>query len=107
VINDVTSPHKYVVNVIDVPRKVSRPKVKSTYEPEPVYTDVDEGHFICPDLGHTALRVINWEPGKRSETIAFSKEKHQAFLDKIQFEADTTSSVKNRILEVIRKFWDV
>ena len=67
--------------MIDVPRKVSRPKVISRFEPEPVYTDVDEGHFICPDLGHTALRVVNWEPGKRSETISYSRGKDHTFLE--------------------------
>ena len=93
-INEIASPHKYDVNVIDVPRKVSRPKVKSKYKPEPVYTDVDEGHFICLDLGHTVLRVVNWEPGGRSETIVYSKDKDHVLLENIHFETDTTLSVK-------------
>ena len=79
----------------------------SKFAPEPVYTDIGEGHFICPDLGHTALRVVNWEPGKRSETIAYSREKDHKFLDGINFEEDTTPSVKTRILDMIRQFWDV
>lgn len=44
------------VNVIDIPRKVWLPKVKSQYKPEAQYSDVDEGHFIFECYGKAVFR---------------------------------------------------
>ena len=93
--NDIAHPDKLNVCVIDVPRKVSRPKVKTAYKPEPVYTDVDEGHFMYPEFDNTVLRLSSWILGKWDEVIEFSKDKDSALFDTIKLDNDISPPVKN------------
>ena len=93
--------------VIDIPRKVSRPKIRTKFQPEPVYTNVDEGHFVWPDLGHAVLREASWEPGLRKNKISFCERSDSVLLDKVQFGDEVSVSVKTHIKSLIRDFWDV
>ena len=72
--NDVATQNISNVCAIEVPRKVSQPKIKTIFQPEPSYSDIDEGHFICPDIGKTVLRSATWSPGERKEKIYFNEE---------------------------------
>lgn len=84
--------------MIDVPRKVSRPKVKSEFKPEPIYNDVDEGHFVLEKLGNTIFRVKAWEPGIRDDIIAFNSEKHNNELEKLNIGSNVPDAAKAIIL---------
>ena len=90
-----------MAHVIKIPRKISRPRIKPTFQPEPTYSDIDEGHFICPDLGHTVLRSKNWEPGKRENIITFSSDSDQKVLDKLTFEETIRPPVKDLIVSIV------
>ena len=92
---------------IEVPRKVSRPKIKIIFQPEPSYSDIDEGHFICPDIGKTVLRSATWSPGERKEKISFNEESDSELFKKIAFDKNMDSSAKHTISTLVREFWDV
>ena len=93
--------------VIDIPRKVSRPKIKTIFHPEPSYSDVDEGHFVCPALGNTVLRQTDWKPGIRNDIVRYSEEVDGQLLRSVKFEDDLDVSVKGTIQTLIKEFWDV
>ena len=86
------------MTLIDVPRKVSRPKVKSIYKPDPVYNDVDDGHFVFENLGRCAFRVKAWKPGERTDVLRFDKESCTRELSQLRVGANVPSGVKNIII---------
>ena len=57
--------------VIDVPRKIWRPKVKSRYKPPLYNKDVDEGIFLFDSLDAAVFRPEPWKPGVRTDFILF------------------------------------
>ena len=69
--------------------------------------DVDEGHFICPDLGHTVLKLTSWKPGKRSAKIDFCTNTDEAILEGAKIGDGVSPSVKGSIKTLLRNFWDV
>ena len=62
--------------VIDVPRKICRPKVASIYHPPLFSNDVDEGIFLFEELGRAVFQPTPWKPGHRSDIIIFDKKNH-------------------------------
>ena len=53
--------HSTASHVIEVPKKVHRPKVTNIYKGEPTYPDVDEGHFLSEAFGKAMFRPKNWD----------------------------------------------
>ena len=94
--DDIASEDISNVFAIDIPRKVSRPKIKTAFQPDDAYTDVDEGHFLCPDLGKTVLQPASWAPGERSEKIAFSADTDEVVLNSVKVGDDVSPSVKGK-----------
>ena len=105
--NDIELENDSKTFVIDIPRKVSRPKVKTTFTPEPSYSDVDEGLFVCPELGNTVLRQTVWKPGVRSSKVNYSEDVDGDLLRSVKFEDGLAASVKSTIQTLIKEFWDV
>jgi hypothetical protein len=91
--NNIATQHISIVCAIEVPRKISRPKIKTIFQPEPSYSDIDEGHFICPDIGKTVLKLAKWSPGERKEKISFIENKDTDLFNKIQFDKKWTSQL--------------
>ena len=62
--------------VIDVPRKIWRPKVKCRYK-LPLYNkDMDEGIFLFESLGAAVFRPEPWEPGLCTNFLLFDENLH-------------------------------
>ena len=103
--NGITFQHNTNVHALEIPRKLSRPKTKTKFLTDPIYDNVDDGHFICPKLGHIILRSIHFELGIRSDKISFSSDKDSQLLDKTKFGSDIDPLIKKRLLKIIRDFW--
>ena len=90
-----------MVYIIEISHKISRPRVKTSFQLEPTYSDADEGHFICPELDHTVLKLKNWEPGKRTGKLIFSNASDFNILNNVKFDYNISPSVKQTIVTLI------
>ena len=90
------TPNKHIsnVNVIDIPRKVWLPRVKSQFRPEARYDDIGEGYFLFERYGKAVFRSTPWEPGKRNDVISFEPKLHQDSIDKLQIDEGIPSVVR-------------
>ena len=82
-----------VANAISVPRNISRPKVKSVFKPDGCYNDVDEDHFLFPDLGKTVFRSSPWNPGLRDDVLKFDESSNGKLFRSARIHADVPSDV--------------
>lgn len=93
--------------MIDVPRKVSRSRIKSEFKSELIYNDVDEGYFVLEQLGYTIFRVQAWEPGIRKDVISFDSNSHSDELKKLNIGSNVPDEAKEVIQLLVIAFWDV
>lgn len=94
--------------VIDVPPKIWRPKQKNYFQPQETLHDVDEGVFMFEKLGKCVFKLSEqWKDSERDDVIEFNPEKDEEELQK-NFKIGTTvePKVKERITELIKKYWD-
>lgn len=67
-------------NVIEVPKKVHRPKVINSHKREPLYPDVDECHFLSKAFGKTVFRPKNRNVTPREDVIKYADDLYFAAL---------------------------
>ena len=105
--NDIATKRKASAFAIEVPMKVSRPRVKSTYNPEPVYDDADEGHFVLESMSNTVFRTRDWIPGHRDDIIRFDPEKHGKDLKQLKIGSQVPPHIRSFLEHIVQQFWDV
>ena len=81
------------VNVINIPCKVSRPKVISHFEDEESYPDVDEGFFLYEVFGKAMFRPRNWDSQPRDGLLQYDTVKHQKVLDTLSVDSKVNISI--------------
>ena len=92
--------------VIDVPRNIWRPKVKSKYKP-PLYSkDVDEGVFIFESLGAAVFRPEPWEAGMRTDFILFDESLHATEFNTFKIICDGAGVLLFTLKQILRAYWD-
>ena len=92
--------------VIDVPRKVSRPKVASIYQPPLFSNDVDEGIFLFKELGRAVFQPTPWKPGYRNDIIVFDKKNHNDEFFKFKINNASVGAVLPILKNTLKTFWD-
>ena len=99
--------HKDTIHVIEVPKKVCLPRVKSVYEPPTCYDDVDEDQFLVQRYGKTLLRVKDWKGGERNDIILYDDKLHSDELKQLRIEETESDAWKDLIQSIVKTFWDI
>lgn len=94
------------IHVIEIPRKGSLPKVKSTYDPEVKYDDVDEAKFIFKKYGKAVFRIKAWELGVSNDIIDFKSVENAVMLDSLKISENVPSVSKGMIRKLVTVYWD-
>lgn len=84
------------IHVIDIPKKVWSPKIKS----------VDEGYFLFERFGKAVFRATKWEPGLRNDVIKFDPIKHNKDFESLNIDKSTLDEVKKMLLIICEAFWN-
>ena len=92
--------------VIDVPRKICRPKVASIYQSPLFSNDVDEGIFLFEELGRAVFQPTPWKPGHRSDIIIFDKKNHDDEFSKFKINSASAGAVLPILKNILKIFWD-
>ena len=92
--------------VIDVPRKIWRPKIKCRYKPPLYNKDVDEGIFLFESLGAAVFRPKPWEPGKRTDFILFNKNLHSKEFESVKVNRKGAGALLSTFQAIVRAYWD-
>ena len=90
--------------VIDVPRKIWRPKIRSTYKPSLFNKDVDEGGFIFKSLGSAIFRPKPWKPGIRNDVILYDKGLHAKEFSSSKINIDSTGTLLPTLKQILRAY---
>jgi len=92
--------------VIDVPRKIWRPKVKSKYKP-PLYSkDLNKGIFLFESLGAAVFRPASWEPGMRTDFILFDENVHATEFNVFKINCDSAGALLSTLKQILRAYMD-
>ena len=94
------------INVIEVPRKVWLPKVKSEFRQEKTYTDVDEGYFIFERYGRVVFRAKPWIPGHRNDVIMFDAKLHEKDFKALKVNKTISKEIGDVLFAICRTYWD-
>ena len=98
---------KFSSNIISVPRKVHRPKIVSTYEAEPKYSDVDEGYFMHESFGKTVFRPRNWDSAARSDVILIDDSLHGNIFKTLAIGTTAIPASARLAKQIVENIWDV
>lgn len=96
---------KTSVFVIDVPKKIWRPRIRSSYKPPLFNNDVDEGIFLFESLGRTAFRPLPWKPGERSDIIHFNAAKDNKEFSGFKIDEDCAGPVLPILQSILHTYW--
>ena len=102
--NDIACYASFASHAIDIPRKVSRPKVKNAFLPPLSYTDVSEGHFLFETLGKAVFRSSAWEPGIRTDVIEFDEVKYGKYFEKLKIGTLASPDASKMINILVKTF---
>ena len=70
-------------HVIELPKKVHRPKVTKAHSAEPVYPNVDEGYFLSEEFGKAVFRPRNWDMKPRDDIIMYNARVYHSALNEL------------------------
>ena len=98
------SAHIRTVIVIDVPWKIWRPKVRSTYKPSLFNKDIDEGVFIFESLGNAIFRPKPWKPGIRNDVILYDKRLHTKEFSAFKINIDSAGALLPTLKQILRAY---
>ena len=101
------STDKYPVFAIEVPRKIHQPKVINEFQSSASYPDVDEGHFLHKSFGKAIFCPRNWDRTPRQGIIKYLQDKHEENLKSLNIGLTTTSSIRAKIVQLVKAYWDV
>jgi len=93
--------------MIEIPRKVCLPKIKSQFKPDNDLTDVDEDNFIFKQFGQAIFKATSWTPGKRDDLIKFDRIKHSKDFQKVNIGKNVDDVTVTKINAIVTNFWDI
>lgn len=102
-----TTKTKKSVNVIEIPRKVCLPKIKSQFKPDAELTDVDEDNFIFRQYGNAVFRATPWTPGERTDVIMFDSARFDKEFQKVSIGSTVDTDTAAKIRTIVKNFWDI
>ena len=91
--------------VIDVPRKIWRPKVKSRYKPPLYNKDVDEGIFLFKSLDAAVFQPKPWEPGIRTDIILFDKTLYIKGFNSVKINHKSAGALLPTLKQIVQVYW--
>lgn len=92
--------------IIDVPPKIWRPKVKSSYEPLDYATDIDDDYFIYKQFGKTLKSDINTNIPQRTDLQIWDDKFLPELQSNLRVGVDATPEIQDRIVSIIKTNWD-
>ena len=93
------------VNVIEIPKKVHRPKVLSQFQSKEPCPDIDDGFFLHKLFGKA---ILNLKIGMLLivKIIFCMRVKHKIALDELSIGLTTTSNIHIKVLDIVTVYWD-
>lgn len=92
--------------VIDMPKKIWRPKVKSRYKPPLYNKDVDEGMFLFDSLGAAVFRPDPWESGMQTDFVMFDEDLHGKKFNSANINLDGVGVLLPTLKQIVQSYWD-
>ena len=106
-VDDIVSFPTLATYAIEIPRKVSRTKVKNVFHPTIPCDNVEEGFFLYESLRKTAYRATTWQPGTRTDILPYKDSLYTEELKSLDIGSVSTQASSLLITKLVRKFWDI
>ena len=94
------------VLVIDLPRKIWRPKIISKYKPPLFSNDVDEGIFLFKSLGKAVICPKQWIPGHRNDIISYDPSQHDKEYSTLKINSKLAGALIPTLHNILHQYWD-
>ena len=90
--------------VIDMPRKLCRPKVVSIYESPRFSNDIDENIFLFEPLDHAVYQQTPQNPGHNNDIIIFGKKNHNDEFSKFKINSSSAGVVVPILKNILKNY---
>lgn len=94
------------VMVIDIPRKIWRPKINSKLKPSLFCKGIKDVFFLFESFDQAILRPAPWEPGLRTDVIFYDEGYHTNEYDVFKINTKSVVTLLPTLKSILRSYWD-